>query len=409
MIKTNQFKTITIRVAFHSPIKKEDITKRTVLSDVLLQSSKKYSSKRNMIIEAENLYAADIYNNTQRLGNYMMTSFILQVLNDKYTEKGNFAKALEFLSSIIFEPDEKNGSFQEDKLSIVKKNCEDAISTIKEDPVDYAFIRLKEAYDKENPVSYRMVGYKEDLGKIKGKNLYEYYQKMIENDFVDIYIVGDFEEENIMMLIKKYFKFRKIKRKRVPYEIENKPPRKRRLIAKEKMDATQSKIAIACPISKCKPYEKNYPLVLGNIILGGGVDSKLFKEIREKKSLCYTIFSGCSRLDNMMLISAGIDRTNFEKTVDLTTKILEKMKKGKFSEKDIKVAKEYYNTAITSIEESPMSLMREIILEEITGIEPYQERKQIMNKVTKKEIVRAMKKVNMDTIFLLEGEADESN
>ena len=409
MIKTNKFKTITIRVIFHSPIQKEEITKRNVLSDILLQSSKKYSSKRNMIIESENLYAADLYNNTQRLGNYMMTSFILQVLNDRYTEKGNFNKAVEFLSSIIFEPDVVNDSFQEEPLSIVKKNCEDMISTVKEDPVDYAFIRLKEAYDKENPISYRMVGYKEDLDKIKGKNLYDYYKNMIDNDFVDIFVVGDFEEDELLSLIKKNFKFRKIKKQKKSYEIENKPVRKRRLIAKEKVNATQSKMAIACPVGNLKPYEKNYPLVLGNIILGGGVDSKLFKEVREKNSLCYTIFSGYSKLDNMIYISAGIDRTNFDKTVDLTTKILEKMKKGRISDKDIKIAKEFYNTSITSIEESPMNLMREYIAEEIIQMEPYQERKQIMNKVTKKEIVRAMKKVNMDTIFLLEGEADENN
>ena len=409
MIKTNKFKTITMRVIFHSPIQKEEITKRNVLSDILLQSSKKYSSKRNMIIESENLYAADLYNNTQRLGNYMMTSFILQVLNDRYTEKGNFNKAVEFLSSIIFEPDVVNDSFQEEALSIVKKNCEDMISTVKEDPVDYAFIRLKEAYDKENPISYRMVGYKEDLDKIKGKNLYDYYKNMIENDFVDIFVVGDFEEDELLSLIKKNFKFRKIKKQKKSYEIENKPVRKRRLIAKEKVNATQSKMAIACPVGTLKPYEKNYPLVLGNIILGGGVDSKLFKEVREKNSLCYTIFSGYSKLDNMIYISAGIDRTNFDKTVDLTTKILEKMKKGRISDKDIKIAKEFYNTSITSIEESPMNLMREYIAEEIIKMEPYQERKQIMNKVTKKEIVRAMKKVNMDTIFLLEGEADENN
>ena len=409
MIKTNKFKTITMRVIFHSPIQKEEITKRNVLSDILLQSSKKYSSKRNMIIESENLYAADLYNNTQRLGNYMMTSFILQVLNDRYTEKGNFNKAVEFLSSIIFEPDVVNDSFQEEALSIVKKNCEDMISTVKEDPVDYAFIRLKEAYDKENPISYRMVGYKEDLDKIKGKNLYDYYKNMIENDFVDIFVVGDFEEDELLSLIKKNFKFRKIKKQKKSYEIENKPVRKRRLIAKEKVNATQSKMAIACPVGNLKPYEKNYPLVLGNIILGGGVDSKFFKEVREKNSLCYTIFSGYSKLDNMIYISAGIDRTNFDKTVDLTTKILEKMKKGRISDKDIKIAKEFYNTSITSIEESPMNLMREYIAEEIMQMEPYQERKQIMNKVTKKEIVRAMKKVNMDTIFLLEGEEDENN
>ena len=409
MIKTDKFKTITIKMAFHSPIKKEEITKRNILSDILLQSTLKYSSKRDMIIESEELYALDIYNNIERLGNYIMTSFIMQVLNDKYTEEGNFEKALEFLSEIIYHPDVKDNCFKEDKLDIVKNNMDVHLSSIKEDASSYSIIRLKEAYDKDHPASYRMMGYKEDLDEINTSNLYQYYKKMIEDDFVDIYVVGDFEFEELLILIKKYFKFRKVKRKKLDYEVEHKPCRKRRLIAKEVNDNSQSKLGIICPINKMKKYEKNYPLVLGNIIFGGGPDSKLFKEIREKNSLCYSIYSIYSKLDNMFLITAGIDKDNFDKTLELSTNILEKLKKGKFSDKDIKVAKELYKTAIMSIEESPMELIKEYLSEEVLGLDNYNDRLEIMNKVTKSEIVKAFKKIKMDTVFLLEGDKDENN
>ena len=87
LIKTDKFKTVTLRVVFHSPIKKEEITIRNILTDILLQSSKEYNSRRDLTIKAEDLYAADITTNNQRVGNYIVSSFILQVLNDKYTEK----------------------------------------------------------------------------------------------------------------------------------------------------------------------------------------------------------------------------------------------------------------------------------------------------------------------------------
>jgi len=409
MIKTDKFKTITMRIVFHSPIKKEEITKRNVLSDILLQSTEKYNSKRDMIIAAEELYAADVFNNTQRMGNYIMTSFIMQVLNDKYTEQGNMEKAFEFMSEILYHPDVKNEKFMEDKLSIVKKNCEVSLSSIKEDPQEYTMIRLKEAYDKEHPMSYRMQGYLEDLDSINESNLYQYYLKMIDNDFVDIYVVGDFDEDNMLATIKKYFKFRKIKKKTIPIETEHKPCRKRRLIAKEKNSNSQSKLGMVCPVGKLKPYEKNYPMVLGNIIFGGGADSKLFQEVREKNSLCYTIYSAYGKNDNMMYIFAGIDKENFEKTVELATNILEKLKKGKFTEKDIKIAKEMYRSSLTSIEDGPMNIIREYLTEEMLGLESYKERVQIMDKVTKGEIVKAYKKIKMDTIFLLEGDKDENN
>ena len=98
LINTDKFKTITMKVVFSSPIKKDEITIRNVLSDLLLQSSKNYESRRELTIKAEELYAADIFNNTQRIGNYILTSFNLQVLNDKYTEDGNFEEAVKFLS-----------------------------------------------------------------------------------------------------------------------------------------------------------------------------------------------------------------------------------------------------------------------------------------------------------------------
>ena len=101
LINTDKFKTITMKVVFSSPIKKDEITMRNVLSDLLLQSSKNYESRRELTIKAEELYAADIYNNTQRIGNYILTSFNLQVLNDKYTEE-NKCTVTEYITSSYF-------------------------------------------------------------------------------------------------------------------------------------------------------------------------------------------------------------------------------------------------------------------------------------------------------------------
>ena len=404
IIKTSKYKTVTMKVIFHSPIVKEEITKRNVLSDILLQSTKNYSSKRDMIIESEELYAADIYNNTQRWGNYIMTSFTLQVLNDRYTEEGNLKKAIEFLHEVLFNPDVKNNKFNSDKLSLVKNNCKVALSSLKENPREYAITRLKEAYDKESPISYRMLGYEKDLEKISAENLYEYYKKVIENDFVDIFVVGNVNPDEILTIIKDNFKFRKIKKVRTPYEIPVKKPRSRRLLAKETTNNNQSKLSVACPLSKMTDYEKNYPLILANIIFGGYADSKLFKIAREKYSLCYTISSSLSKLDNLMLINAGIDRVNYNKTVEVSTKILEDLKKGKFTEKEIQTAKQLYGTAIDSIEENPNNLINEYLTEQIIGFENYKERQEIIKNVTKKEIVSVFKKIHMDTIFLLEGD-----
>lgn len=402
VIKTDKFKTIMVKVVFQRPIKKDEITIRNVLSDMFLQSSNKYKSKRELSIKAQDLYAADISTSNNRLGNYINTSFYLTLLNDKYTEEGNFELGLEFLSEIIFNPDVKNNKFNSKRLDVVKNNCRSSLNTIKEDASNYSIIRMFEELD-DRASSYRMTGYLEDLDNINEENLYEYYLSMMKSDLVDIFVIGDVKEEDMVLLFRKYFKFKTLKKKNVSYLLDDVSCRKKKKIVNEEIDNSQSNLSIACRVHGLSEYERNYPLTLFNIIFGGGCDSKLFKEVREENSLCYTIVSIPNKLDHVLLIRAGIDRYNFDKTLEIINKDLSDMKKGKFKESDINIAKEYFETAIEETEESQHRIIDNYMMMEFIGTDSLDVKREKMKKVTKKDIIKVAKKVNIDTIFLLEG------
>jgi len=409
LIKTDKFKSITVKVSFHRVIKKNEITIRNILSDMFMQSSKKYNSKRELTIKAQDLYAAGLRTTNSRLGNYINTDFYLTVLNDKYTEDGNFASSLEFLGEIIFNPDVEDGKFNEEKLDIVKSTCRSALNSIKEDASNYSLIRMAEAFGEGEPISYRMMGYLEDLDNITGTSLYEFYLDMIKNDFVDIFVIGDISIKETTDLIKKYFKFDILKKLKIPFMVEEKKPRRSKLVFNEEIDNTQSKLAIGCRINGLSEYERNYPLTLFNVIFGGCSDSKLFKEVREENSLCYTIYSITNKLDNVLLIRAGIDKENYKKTVSLIEKNLKDMCNGKFDETDILMAKEYYNTALEEIEDSQSKIINNYLMMELINTDDIDVKREKMSKVTKSEIVKVAKKVTIDTIFCLEGVRNEED
>lgn len=409
LIKTDKFKSITVKVSFHRVIKKNEITIRNILSDMFMQSSKKYNSKRNLTIKAQDLYTAGLRTTNSRLGNYINTDFYLTVLNDKYTEDGNFASSLEFLSEIIFNPDVEDGKFNEEKLDIVKSTCRSALNSIKEDASNYSLIRMAEAFGEGEPISYRMMGYLEDLDDITGTSLYEFYLDMIKNDFVDIFVIGDISIKETTDLIKMYFKFDILKKLKMPFMVDEKKPRRSKLVFNEKIDNTQSKLAIGCRINGLSEYERNYPLTLFNVIFGGCSDSKLFKEVREENSLCYTIYSITNKLDNVLLIRAGIDKENYKKTVSLIEKNLKDMCNGKFDETDILMAKEYYNTALEEIEDSQSKIINNYLMMELINTDDIDVKREKMSKVTKSEIVKVAKKVTIDTIFCLEGVRNEED
>lgn len=409
LIKTDKFKSITVKVSFHRVIKKNEITIRNILSDMFMQSSKKYNSKRELTIKAQDLYAAGLRTTNSRLGNYINTDFYLTVLNDKYTEDGNFASSLEFLSEIMFNPDVENGKFNEEKLDIVKSTCRSALNSIKEDASNYSLVRMAEAFGEGEPISYRMMGYLEDLDNITGTSLYEFYLDMIKNDFVDIFVIGDISIKETTDLIKMYFKFDILKKLKMPFMVDEKKPRRSKLVFNEEIDNTQSKLAIGCRINGLSEYERNYPLTLFNVIFGGCSDSKLFKEVREENSLCYTIYSITNKLDNVLLIRAGIDKENYKKTVSLIEKNLKDMCNGKFDETDILMAKEYYNTALEEIEDSQSKIINNYLMMELINTDDIDVKREKMRKVTKSEIVKVAKKVTIDTIFCLEGVRNEED
>lgn len=409
LIKTDKFKTIEVRLAFRSPIKKEEITLRNILIDMFVLSSKKYNSKRSLTIKAQDLYALDIRTNNSRLGNYINTDIYMTVLNDKYTEPGNFREAVKFLNEIVFNPDVEDGEFNEEKLDIVKTACRSALNSIKENTSNYSLVKMFELFDSKAPSSYRMMGYIEDLDKINGKNLYEHYVKMINDSLVDVFVIGNFNEDEVISLIRENIKINTLKRQQTPYLLSEKKARSKKVFGREEIDSSQSKLAIACRVEGLSEYERNYPLTLFNIIFGGCSDSKLFKVVREENSLCYTINSVPNKLDNLILIRAGIDKDAYTKCVSLIEECLASMKKGDFTLRDINTAKEYYNTALEETLESETKIINNYYMMELIGTDTIEEKRKKMNKVEKDEIVKVAKKVSIDTIFLLEGVKDGEN
>ena len=407
LIKTDKYKTITVRVMFRRKIEKSEITLRNVLTSLLVYSTNKYDSKRKMTIETQDLYSAAISVNSTRLGNYINTSFSLNVLNDKYTEKGNFKKSLEFLNEVLFNPDIEDKKFKEKNIDIIKNRIKNDLTSLKEDLNTYSMVRTMESFDKDSPISYRMMGYLEDLDEIDGSRLYEYYKEMLEKDIVDIFVIGNIDEAEIVKEIKKYFKLRVLKKIKLDYFLENKKVRRRKLLAKETVDANQSKVNLVCRIDKLSDYELNYVLPVFNMIFGGGTDSKLFKIVREKHSLCYTIFSQPKKLDKILIIRTGINMENQKKTISLVEKLLNDMKKGKFDSEDLRIAKEYFETAFDELEENPDSVIDMYASIFYLGGDELEEKRRKTAKVTKAEIVKVAKKVHIDTIFTLEGDKDE--
>ena len=412
VIKTDKFKTVTVQVNFKRKLSKEDITYRNMIVNMLCESTNEYPSKRLMTIATEDLYNLFYRGMNYISGKYNIMNFTATFLNEEYTEKGMLDKSIKFLTNLVFKPNiEKSGhqiSFNEENFIQSYNLLKDNIVSQRENPDEYARVRLLENMEPNSYISYRSVGYLEDLEKINSKTLYKYYESILNSDIIDIFVIGNVNERHINKIISDIFS--QVKTFKKPSESHFIMPKKPRFIPKtikEKQKINQSKLFLGYKIDKMTNFELRYVLNVYSYILGGGPDSKLFKTLRENNSLCYYISSVSQPLNSILTIKAGINKQDFKKAVSLIKKEVYNMKKGRFTDDDIIKAKITYINSLKELEDNQDSLLSLYAGIEYLKSDNLEDRFTKINRVTRDDVIKLSSKIHLDTIYLLEGESDE--
>lgn len=407
IIKTKKFKTVSVQVNFKNKLKKDEITYRNLLINLLCSSTEKYPNKRLMEIATEDLYELNYQATNYISGKYNVMAFDITFLNEKYTESGMFDQSIDFLCEILFHPlteDTRNYTrFSTKSFEMAYRLLEDRIKSVKESPMAYSQMRMNEIMSPKTLSSLRPCGYMEDLEKINAQKLYSYYKDMIKSDIIDIFVIGDVNESHVRKVISNKFKVRTIKKRSESHFLNERRIHLLPKTVKEKQNINQSQLVMGFKIDNTTDFEKRYIMNVYSYILGGGPDSKLFKNVREKNSLCYSIHSVTYPLNNIMVVSAGINSSDFKQAVSLIKKEVKQMQKGNFKDEDIIKAKVTYMNSIKELEDNPQNLLGMYAGIEYLKSDDIDTRIKKINRVTKKSVMKFAQKIHLDTIYLLEG------
>lgn len=403
IVKNDHFKTVKVKVNFKSKLLKEEITIRNLLRMILVSSTKNYPSERLLNIASEELYNLNYGSQGIISGNFSILSFEIDFLNPKYIDSVTIEDYLNFLFEILFNPNVNGKKFDSVSFNLVKERLKNAIESENENPSKYALNRLLEEIDKKANYSFSANGYLSDLEKINEKDLYKAYEKMLNKDIVDIFIIGDVSVNDIKNIFSKSFLINTIKKPTISHFIEHKKFRSRTKIVKENKDINQSKLYIGFKCDNMTLFEKQYVSNIYSFILGGGPDSKLFQTVREKNSLCYYISSTFKPVCNLLIITSGIDKKDYRKSVNLIKKEIKNMANGDFSDEDIKKAVVTYLNSGEAILDSPHAILNNYVASEYLNFDSIDDRMKRIQSVTKDMIMEFAKKIHLDTIFLLQG------
>lgn len=405
-INTNKFKTNLIAVYLTTKLDRENITKNALILSILKRGTNNLKTQEDINIKLEDLYGAEFNCGIDKFGDNSVFKFYIETLNDNYIFKKEniLEESINTLFDMIFNPVTENNCFKGEYFQSEKENLRQIIRTRKDNKATYAYTRCIEEMYKNEPYGLYIYGYEEDLDKITNNELYELYLKMIKNCKIDIFISGNFNEnEEVENIVTKNVKEVRLEPRDVKdLYIENKNKKiTQEQVIKEKMDVTQGKLVIGLDVTNTSKEEKPITSVY-NAILGGGANSKLFQNVREKASLAYSAGSLYIKNKNNIIIKSGIEDKNYEKALEIIKKQIEDMKNGEFTETDIKNAKQIIIASFNSMQDEQDSTISYYFGKEMeqenSNIENYI--KKIEN-VSKEQIVEIAKKITINTIYFL--------
>ena len=408
VIKTNNFKTVRVEVKFRNVVKKEEITLRNLLKMVLIESTKKFDTERKFVIESEELYDLKLSSTSSRVGNFTTLSFNLTFLNEEYTEKGLHNKSLDFLMEVLFNPNVSNNKFDSLSFNNCVNKLEKSIMGRKDNKTKYSIFALLQ-HMGDYAYSYDQYGYLSDLKNIDEAKLYEYYKKVLMNDLVDVYVIGNVDSNEIREYFINNFKINSFKKEKTNALIDEVLPRKRVKVFKEEDAVNQTKIAIGLRFNDVSEYERKYVLYVYNEILGGSGNSLLFDTVREKNSLAYYINSIAQGYDNLLIIYTGIDKDRVDLGLKLIKKTIKDIEKGKFTSDMFNNAINMITSSLKLSLETQPSVINNYYAMNILNSDDINTRISKFEKVTKEDVINFSKKIKMDTVFLLEGDHNEED
>lgn len=407
VIPSEKFKTITITIKFKEMLKADQITKRTLISNLINTNSRHYPTQTDFRNALSELYGARLSTSVSKKGQYHIVSVSMTVVNDKYLKEGGILKkAIAFLENILYYPNVYHGAFHNETFKREIENLRDEYDAIYDDKQDYSTIALNELYFDTEEQRIPSFGREKDLESITPEDLYKTYEKMLSENEIDIFVLGDIVEENIIDMFK-LFKFndREIFPKKAFYELKESTEVKRKV---EKQDLTQAKYNLAFNTNIFYHQNNYYAGQIFNGLFGGYPHSKLFMNVREKESLAYTISSGIDTFTGSMFVYSGIDQKEATHVGEIILKELDALRQGDFSDESVQQTKELLKNSLYQSEDSANSMIERAYASKVIREPQMRIEEWIKNieSVTKEEIMNTAKEVQLRAEFLLIGKED---
>jgi predicted Zn-dependent peptidase len=407
-VQTDRFKTGCISFSMALPMD-GNLAAKAILPYILHRSCKKYPDFSFLNGCLAELYGAALSAGVSKLGEAQLLSINLTSIDDRFALTGESIaqSSTELLLDLIFDPDLVDGCFGEAAVQREKRLLIEKMESELNDKKAYALRRCEAFMCKGERYGLSKYGTKEEIEALTGETILEAWQNMLKTAIIQIDIVGSGANESVAdALIARFAKI-----ERIPAEIQTlfvtMAAGTRR--EEEKLPVKQGKMVLGFRAGMEDALDEVTAAKVMTDIFGGGTYSKLFKNVREKMSLCYYCSARLNHLKGVIFVQSGIECDKEQLATDEILRQFESVKTGEIEDDDLKSSILSLCDHLRGIEDSPEDLAMwytsQIIKPDITT--PEQETEKI-KLVTMEQVIAAANRVTLDTIYMLSGTAEEA-
>lgn len=404
LIKVQKFKNNHLTLRFTGERLKKTLAKRVLVAQMLATANADYPTSQKFRKALAQLYGTNLSTSLSTKGKAHILDIDLEFINPTYLDEQGFQhKIFELLYTILYRPLITLEQFQSKVFDVEKANLMSYLESDKEDPFYTSELNLYDLFYQDENLKISKFANVDLVEQENSFTAYQEFQRMLREDQIDIFILGEFESALILEEINRFpFQARKVY-KFVNYsqEVFN--------VTKEKLGRRndyQSILQLAYHLPLTYGH-KDFPVALVlNGMLGGFAHSRLFTQVREKEGLAYSIGSQVHPYTDLLQVYAGIDRHQREKTLRMINREWHYLKSGRFSSQLLRQSKQLLLNNYALAEDSPKTLIERRYNKLYLGQQDQDPSTwaEKISRVTKADIMQLARNIHLQVLYYLEGD-----
>lgn len=403
-VPAQHFKQGCLSIQFLRPMCREESAVNALIPAVLLRGTVNYPDLRAITQHLDDLYGASIGELVRRVGDYQTMGLYCGFIDDRFALPGDqvLAPMVDFLRQLLLEPVMEGEGFLEAYVSSEKRNLIATIEAQRNDKRAYTAARMLEKMCSADSFGIPRLGEKEQVSAIDPVSAYAHYRRILSESPVEIFYVGSAEPERLAGYLKEIFR----DLPRNPMTLPAQTPFQDGGGGNytETMEVTQGKLSMGFVTPITHGEERFASMQVLNTIFGAGMTSKLFTQIREKRSLCYSIGSGYYGSKGILTVSAGLDFAMEEQVRQEILNQLEACRRGEITPEELTAAKEAILSGLRGVYDSPGAIEAYESTTAIAGLPlTVDQYRQAVEGVTAEQVAQAAATLNLHTTYFLKG------